>query len=201
MRSFRHAGAADGNPIAGRINWTIGYGISQSGRTSKTFILLGFNEDEDGRILWDGADSNIAGAMGQFNIRFAQPGNIANIFEPAPKRRCGGRITTTGARARRERNPRSLPSDPDLPEDLRGLRRTGSLVWTRWRRHRRHRGSEDIPVPRKRSAGITTRAHRTVAAPEAFRSRSPALAGLMLARIRNPETETRRALLLNLIDW
>src|SRR5713101_9183632 len=79
---FRHAGAADENPIAGRINWTIGYGISQSGRFTKNFILLGFNEDEDGRIVWDGAHPIIGGAMGQFNIRFAQPGNIANIFEP-----------------------------------------------------------------------------------------------------------------------
>ena len=34
------------------------------------------------QIVWDGADPNIGGAMGQFNIRFAQPGNIANIFEP-----------------------------------------------------------------------------------------------------------------------
>ena len=68
--------------LAGQVDWTIGYGISQSGRYTKKFILLGFNEDEDGRRVWDGADSNIAGAMGQFNIRFAQPGNIANIFEP-----------------------------------------------------------------------------------------------------------------------
>src|SRR5207247_4257329 len=79
---FRRASAADDNPIAGRINWAIGYGISQSGRFQKNFLLLGFNEDEDGRIVWDGAQPIIAGQMGQFNIRFAQPGNIANIFEP-----------------------------------------------------------------------------------------------------------------------
>src|SRR5712691_1016081 len=79
---FRRARAADGNPIAGKIEWAIGLGISQSGRYTKNFILLGFNEDEDGRIVWDGAHPIIGGAMGQFNIRFAQPGNIANIFEP-----------------------------------------------------------------------------------------------------------------------
>jgi hypothetical protein len=82
---FRRAAADDAgmpNPVAGEIDWVIGYGISQSGRYTKTFILLGFNEDEDGRMVWDGADANIGGAMGQFNIRFAQPGNIANIFEP-----------------------------------------------------------------------------------------------------------------------
>src|SRR5262245_59562709 len=79
---FRHARARQGNPIGGEIEWTIGLGLSQSGRYMKNFILLGFNEDEHGRRVWDGAHVIIGGAMGQFNIRFAQPGNIANIFEP-----------------------------------------------------------------------------------------------------------------------
>src|SRR5713226_1466245 len=81
---LRHATLDDAgtkNPIAGKIRWGIGYGISQSGRYLKTFILDGFNEDEDGRIVFDGAQPIIAGSMGQFNVRFAQPGNIANIFE------------------------------------------------------------------------------------------------------------------------
>src|SRR5947208_5229168 len=42
---FRHASAADGNPVGGAIEWVIGYGISQSGRYTKNFLLLGFNED------------------------------------------------------------------------------------------------------------------------------------------------------------
>src|SRR2546428_10304037 len=81
---LRHATLDDfgtANPIAGKIKWGIGYGISQSGRYLKTFILDGFNEDEGGRIVFDGAQPIIAGSMGQFNVRFAQPGNIANIFE------------------------------------------------------------------------------------------------------------------------
>ncbi len=82
---FRYVSADDAgtaNPIAGSIAWTIGYGGSQSGRFLKNFILDGFNEDEQGRIVWDGADAYIAGQMGQFNIRFAQPGNIALLYEP-----------------------------------------------------------------------------------------------------------------------
>jgi len=90
---FRHAGAADGNPIAGG-SMDDGYD-SQSETVHEDLHPAGLQRDEDGRILWDGADSNIAGAMGQFNIPFAQPGNIANIFSRRPKRRCGGRITTT----------------------------------------------------------------------------------------------------------
>jgi hypothetical protein len=74
--------AGTSNPIAGRINFALGYGVSQSGRYIKTFLNLGLNEDEQGRIVWDGADTDIPGALGQFNVRFGQPGNIANIYEP-----------------------------------------------------------------------------------------------------------------------
>ena len=82
---FRRAAADDAgtpNPIAGKISKVIGYGISQSGRFLKNFLNLGFNEDESGNIVWDGADADVAGMMGQFNIRFAVPGNIANLYEP-----------------------------------------------------------------------------------------------------------------------
>ena len=81
---FRRAAADDvgtANPIAGKISTVIGYGISQSGRFLKNFLNLGFNEDESGKIVWDGADADVAGMMGQFNIRFAIPGNIANLYE------------------------------------------------------------------------------------------------------------------------
>ena len=76
---FRHAAADDAgtaNPLANAVSHVIGYGISQSGRYLKTFLNLGFNEDEQGRKVWDAADADIAGALGQFNIRFANPGLI-----------------------------------------------------------------------------------------------------------------------------
>lgn len=85
VNAFFRRAAADGsgtaNPIAGKITTTMGYGISQSGRFLKNYLNLGFNEDEDGKIVWDGAIPYIAGMMGQFNIRFAIPGNIANLYE------------------------------------------------------------------------------------------------------------------------
>jgi len=82
---FRRATADDSgtaNPIAGKTTWVLGYGISQSGRYSKNFLNLGFNEDESGKIVWDALDADIAGMEGQFNIRWAIPGNIANLYEP-----------------------------------------------------------------------------------------------------------------------
>jgi len=70
------------NPLAGKVTQVIGYGISQPARMMRDFLNLGFNEDESGRIVWDGAFADASGAAGQFNIRFAQPGNIAGLYDP-----------------------------------------------------------------------------------------------------------------------
>jgi hypothetical protein len=45
----------------------------------------GFNEDDSGttgRIVFDGMNPNIAGMMGSFGIRFAIPGDIAEMYDP-----------------------------------------------------------------------------------------------------------------------
>jgi hypothetical protein len=70
------------NPVSGAVPHVVAMGNSQSGRFAKTFLNLGFNEDVKGRIVWDGLNARIAGMMGGFNIRFAQPGNIAELYEP-----------------------------------------------------------------------------------------------------------------------
>ncbi len=70
------------NPIAGKAQWVIGFGNSQSGRFQKHMLNNGFNEDESGRMVWDGMNPNIAGMEGGFNIRFAQPGDIAEMYDP-----------------------------------------------------------------------------------------------------------------------
>jgi hypothetical protein len=80
---FRHAGKAAENPVAGAVKHVIGQGISQSGNFVKTFIHLGFNQDEENRIVWDGANNHIAGRQLAMNIRFALPGGAANLYEAA----------------------------------------------------------------------------------------------------------------------
>jgi hypothetical protein len=53
---------------------TIGYGASQTGRTIKE-LLYEFNEDERGRIVFDGLHINISGAgKNAVNSEFARPG-------------------------------------------------------------------------------------------------------------------------------
>ncbi len=62
-------------------------GASQSGRNMRTFIHLGFNEDEHERIVFDGAFPLIGGGRAAFNIRFGQPGrawgHVADHLYPA----------------------------------------------------------------------------------------------------------------------
>ncbi len=60
------------NPLAGT---TLAYahGISQSGRFLRHFLYQGWNEDEQGRRVFDGVIAEVAGAgRGSFNHRFAQ---------------------------------------------------------------------------------------------------------------------------------
>ena len=66
---------ADGRPIARRV---IGEGRSQSGRALRMFLYEGFNADEAGRIVFDGAMPVISGGgQGFFNHRFASPTRTA----------------------------------------------------------------------------------------------------------------------------
>jgi Alpha/beta hydrolase domain len=53
------------------------YGSSQSGRWIRTFIQLGFNEDEHHRRVLEGAIPHKASNRGAFNIRFAQPTRLS----------------------------------------------------------------------------------------------------------------------------
>jgi Alpha/beta hydrolase domain len=63
------------NPLAGRIDRAIGFGLSQSGRYLHDYLYLGFNSDEAGRAVFDGLMPHISGSKKTFtNYRFSQPG-------------------------------------------------------------------------------------------------------------------------------
>ena len=71
---LRHAPAADGNPCAGTIDHTVGFGVSQSGRVLRQFLHEGCNLDEHRRPVFDGVFAHIGGGRrGEFNHRYAQP--------------------------------------------------------------------------------------------------------------------------------
>lgn len=61
----------DGRPWITR---AIAFGTSQSGRCLRHFLWEGFNADEQGRQVFDGVWSHVAGGgLGSFNHRFASP--------------------------------------------------------------------------------------------------------------------------------
>src|SRR6185295_11014904 len=85
--SFFKNAQTDANPLHG-IRVAYGWGVSQSGRLLRHFLYEGFNEDEQGRRVFDGVLDEVGGAgRGSFNHRFAQASRDAeqffNIFYPA----------------------------------------------------------------------------------------------------------------------
>jgi hypothetical protein len=67
--------AGTANPLAGRIDRAIGFGLSQSGRYLQDYLYLGFNADEAGRTVFEGLMPHISGGKKTFtNYRFSQPG-------------------------------------------------------------------------------------------------------------------------------
>jgi len=73
--------ASTPNPLAGRVKWTIGRGVSQSGNYLRQFIHLGFNEDEAKRQVYDGAWPIIAGRRIALNFRWAQPDGALELYQ------------------------------------------------------------------------------------------------------------------------
>jgi len=75
LRNETTDAAGTANPLAGRIDRAIGFGLSQSGRYLHDYLYLGFNADEAGRTVFEGLMPHISGAKKTFtNYRFSQPG-------------------------------------------------------------------------------------------------------------------------------
>ena len=69
------------NPVAAAVRWAISEGSSQSGTFLRAFIRLGFNQDEQGRLVWEGSNPNIASRVLDMNRRFAVPGGAVDFYE------------------------------------------------------------------------------------------------------------------------
>jgi hypothetical protein len=89
--SFLHhestASGGGSNPIAGTVTKTMATGSSQSGAFLRASIFYGFNEDENGRIVFNGSNPQVDGRMLWLNERFAQPTVLLQLYmggEEAP---------------------------------------------------------------------------------------------------------------------
>jgi hypothetical protein len=201
---FRHQSqdsSSQVNPIGGRISHVIAQGISQAGNFIKTFIHLGFNQDELGRIVWDGANDHIAGRQLPINFRFAVPGGAANPFEPGSEAVLWWNRHPDVARHRKTAGMlgRCLASHtcPKIFEtfgsaEFWGLRMSPGLVGTK--------ADRDIPLPsnlrRYYFPGTTHGGGRG-----GF-SRSASVSGpCELSDNPNSQLESMRALITALTDW
>jgi hypothetical protein len=70
------------NPVANGVTYAITRGQSQSGNFIRGFLHFGFNEDEAGRQVYDGAWPIIAGRRIALNYRFAVPDGVLKLYEP-----------------------------------------------------------------------------------------------------------------------
>lgn len=77
--SFLHHSNSPLNPVYGTVQHTLVHGTSQSGRYVRTFLDLGFNEDESGARVFDGMNPHVAAALMPLNVRFGQPGRGAGL--------------------------------------------------------------------------------------------------------------------------
>ena len=203
---FRHATAdASGspNPIAGLVDHTISIGDSQSGNFIRTFIHLGFNQDTQGRIVWDGAFPRIAARQTPINLRFGLPGGAAGMYEPGSDgivwwTRYADRARGLKAASLLDRCA-ATDTCPKIMEafgsaEFWGLRMSPDLIGTDARR--------DLPLPpnvRRYYYPSTTHGGgrggfpvEAVAAPDSL---------CTLPTNPNPQVEQTRALTRALVDW
>jgi hypothetical protein len=74
LKSEARDSAGTANPVFRADSVAVVFGSSQSGRMIRSFIHQGFNRDESGRRVFEGAFPHIGGGLMPLNLRFAQPG-------------------------------------------------------------------------------------------------------------------------------
>jgi hypothetical protein len=200
---LRYAPGTD-NPVAGQISHTVVIGVSQAGNFVRSFIHLGFNASEDGRIVFDGANPRIAARHTPLNFRFAVPGGAAGLYEPGSE---GVLWWSPYADAVRGRSTASLldrclvsHTCPKIVEtfgasELWGLRMSPNLVGTD--------AKADIPLPdnvrRYYFPGVTHDGGKGGFA--VISRKEPGVGSCLLPANPNPSSDTSRALTAALIDW
>jgi hypothetical protein len=73
LRNDARDDAGTANPVGGRIQASVLQGLSLSGQVVRTFLDLGFNRDEEGRVVFEGMNPVIAGTRNALNVRFTFP--------------------------------------------------------------------------------------------------------------------------------
>jgi hypothetical protein len=195
---LRHAGD---HPLGTSVRHVIAQGTSQSGNYLRSFLHLGFNQDERRRRVFDGMNPNIAARQLAMNIRFAAPSGAADMFEPGSEGMLWWEDYTDTTRGRHTggllARCRTTDTCPRIVEtfgsaEFYSLRASPNLVGTR--------ADQDIPLPgnvrryympsTRHGGGQGGFAHEIKVDP-----------CCMLAGNPNPSSDTNRALMTALVDW
>jgi hypothetical protein len=194
--------SGDSNELPRKMPFAVAWGNSQSGNFLRSLVHLGFNQDELGRIVFDGINPNIAVRQLAMNYRFAAPGGAAGLYEPGSDGVVWWSDYTDDVRHRPSGGllDRCRPTDtcPKVVEtfgssefwDLRG---SPDLVGTR--------ADRDIPLPpnvrRYYFPGVTHGG-----GPGGFSTAAPRPPNRCeLPANPNPSSDTLRALMVALVDW
>lgn len=189
------------NPLDGRITHTVGQGDSQSGNYLRSFVHLGFNQDETGRMVFEGINPNIAVRLLAMNIRFAAPSGATAMYEPGSDGTLWWSDYTDEARHRESAGLldrcRATETCPKIIEtfgsaEFYSLRASPDLVGTR--------ADRDIPLPsnvrRYYFPGVSHGG-----GPGGFDPGPVAQACCELPRNPNPSSDSLRALRTALVEW
>jgi hypothetical protein len=206
FRNAEHDDDGTSNPLANSVTRVISRGTSQAGNFLRSFISLGFNEDEQGKIVWDGAMPHIAGRQIAMNVRFAMPDGASDPYEPGSDGALWWSDWTDTVRGRKQSGLldrcNATHTCPKIIEtfgatEFWALRLSPDLVGTS--------AKEDIPVPanvrRYYFPGTTHGGGAggfSTAAPAAARGRAGVCA---LPANPNPQSDTMRALLVAMSEW
>jgi hypothetical protein len=190
------------NPLARQVKWVISRGDSQSGNFIRSYIHLGFNQDETGRIVWDGANPHIAARHLALNFRFAVGGGYAAMYQPGSEGVLwwsdyadSVRRRPTGGLLDRCRATDTCPKIFDTfgAVEFWFLRESPDLVGTD--------AKSDIPLPPNvRRYFFPGTTHGGGGGGFATAAPNPPN-GCTLPANPNPESDTMRALTADLIDW
>jgi hypothetical protein len=167
----------------------------------RDFINLGFNEDEAGRKVWDGAFLDASANAGAFNIRFAQPGNIAGLYDAVADGPAWWEDYTDKVRGRpswgllhrcRASNTCPVVMEMEGGADFFFVKGSLGIAGTT--------GKDDIPLPANVRRYYMTSTNHT-GGTDNFNYEQLPVAGCMLPANPLPWFETERALLVAMQGW
>ena len=199
---LRYGSAAEGNPLAGDVGNAYGFGASMSGRYLRELLFWGMNEDEEGRIVFDGLSVHTGSSRrGEFNMRGGQPSsNVSrapgNTFpfsynvETDPHTGAKGSLLD---RQSKETQPKIMVTNSGIEYWWSGASQN----------HTDPAGSKDVEPPENVRVYYLAGAHHQPGKIEGYGAEKVMFDGLRLKHQLNTVdyTPIMRALMLNLDRW